>query len=101
MRTLLLALLLLSPTLAQDTIGVSSQVYEKQAYAADLNTYIRLLLLLDSYNRKLGGCPTEGDLSTCQPARGINDAKLWSEVVKLAGKVFQLPQAKPCVKSTK
>lgn len=77
MKGLLFFLLLLSSLRAQEPIVTPN--------------YIEFVKKLDTFNRKLLGCPLEPDYITkedCHPGRGVMDMKLWKELNARGARIF-------------
>lgn len=78
MKGLLVFLLLLSSSLqAQEPFNTPN--------------YYQFLVKLDTFNRKLLGCPLKFDFITkedCHPNQGVLDMKLWKELNERAKKIF-------------
>jgi len=80
MKGLLLFLLLLSSSLT------AQEPFDRPEYAT-------FLYKIDTFNRKLLGCPLKPDYITkedCHPKQGTFDLKLWKEINDLASKIFIL-----------
>lgn len=82
MKGLLFFLLLLSPSLRAQEPFVTP-------------TYVKFLMDLDTFNRKLLGCPMKPDYITkedCHPTLGELDLKLWKALNEQASKIFTYGQ---------
>lgn len=56
----------------------------------DPQAYADFIAQLDKFNRKLGGCPLTGPPVDCHPGAGVDDVKLWEDIMRRAKKIFAL-----------
>ena len=57
--------------------------------------YVEFVKKLDTFNRKLLGCPLEPDYITkedCHPRQGVLDMKLWKELRERGARIFTGPE---------